>query len=284
MPDATGITIDGAAPAEAETGFADVNGTRLAYETRGNGHPLVLLHAGIGDARMWDDQMDAFAARYRVVRYDARGFGRSGAATGSYSPRADLAGLLAALGIGRAHLVGLSMGGALALDAALEYPELASALVLAATRPSGLAPSKELRDGWTAVDAAFAAGDVARAVELELRMWVDGPGRTPDRVDPAVRERVREMDAALFALPDEGEPEALDPPAVERLGEVRVPTLAIVGEADQPDVLAGAETLAREVPGGRLATIRDAAHVPNMERPAAFNRLVLEFLAGVDAA
>ena len=91
------------------------------------------------------------------------------------------------------------------------------------------------------------------------------------------------MDAALFALPDEGEPEALDPPAVERLGDVRVPTLAIVGDADQPDVLAGAEALARGIPESRLATIGETAHVPNMERPAEFNRLVLDFLAEVDA-
>ena len=153
-----------------ESGFAAVNGTRLYREVTGAGHPLVLLHAGIADARMWDDQVAAFAERYTVIRYDARGFGRSDPAVGRFSPRADLAGLLVELGVERAHLVGLSMGGAVALDTALEHPELASALVLAATRPSGLAPSKGLRDGWTAVDEAFAAGDVAWAVELELRM------------------------------------------------------------------------------------------------------------------
>lgn len=265
-------------------GIADVNGTRLAYEVRGAGHPLVLLHAGIADARMWDDQIDAFAERYLVVRYDARGFGRSDPAVGAHAPHADLAALLAALGVERAHLLGLSMGGAVALDAALAYPRLASALVLAAARPGGLPPSQSLRDAWTAVDVRVEAGDVPGAVELELRMWVDGPSRAPGDVAPAVRERVREMNAALFAGPDEGDPAPLDPPAVGRLAEVSVPTLVLVGDRDQPDVLAAADVLAAGIPGARSVTISDTAHVPNMERPAEFNRLVLDFLAGVDPA
>lgn len=262
---------------------AEVNGTRLAYEIRGAGHPLVLLHAGIADAGMWDDQIDAFAERFLVVRYDARGFGRSGPADGAYAPHADLAALLAALGIGRAHLLGLSMGGGVALDAALAYPRLATALVLAATRPGGLAPSKALRDAWTAVDARVAAGDVAGAVELELRMWVDGPRRAPSQIDPTVRERVRRMNAPLFAVPEEGTPLPLDPLAVERLGEIAVPTLVLVGELDQPDVLAGAEALSSGIPAAQRAVIQETAHVPNMERPTEFNRRVLDFLAGVDA-
>lgn len=267
-----------------ETGVAAVDGTRLAYEVRGAGHPLVLLHAGIADARMWDDHIDAFAERFLVVRYDARGFGRSGPAVGNFSSHDDLAALLAALGIARAHLLGLSMGGAVALDTALEHPNLVSALVLAATRPSGLAPSKRLRDDWTAVDARVAAGDIDGAVELELRMWVDGPGRAPDDVDPAVRERVRDMNAALFVQPDAADPIPLDPPAVGRLHEIAVPTLVLVGDRDQPDVLAGAAALAAGIPGAARATIRGTAHVPNLERPAAFNRLVLDFLAALDPA
>ena len=281
MTDATGATPGPISPEAINAGFVDVDGGRLYREVVGRGHPLVLLHAGIADCRMWDEQVAAFAARYRVVRFDARGFGRSDPARGRFSPRADLAGLLASLGIGRAHLVGLSMGGALAVDAALEFPELVSALVLAASRPSGLAPSKALRDGWDAVDALIEAGDLAGANECELRMWVDGPDRSPDRVDPAVRERVRTMNGPLLAQPDEGEPEPLEPPAVERLGAIAVPTLVIVGDADQPDVRDGADLLARAIPGARKATIPNAAHMVNMERPAEFNRLVLEFLAEV---
>ena len=287
MLEASGTTTGASrhpARGRRESGFAAVNGTRLYREVTGAGHPLVLLHAGIADARMWDEQVAAFAERYTVIRYDARGFGRSDPAVGRFSPRADLAELLSELGAGRAHLVGLSMGGRIALDVAIERPELVSALVVAGSRPSGHPASAELRDAFAAVDAAFEAGDVDGAVELELRMWVDGPRRTPDQVDPTVRERLREMDAALFAAPDEGEPEALDPPAVDRLGEVRAPTLVIVGDQDLPDVLAGADLLASGIPGARKVVVPDAAHMVNMERPEAFNRLVLEFLAGVDGA
>ena len=282
MRDAALVQASAAGP----TGSAEVDGANLWYEVTGSlgaAPPIVLLHAGIGDARMWDDQVAPFAQRFPVIRYDARGFGRSGPATGGFSPIADLAALLAILGVSRAHLVGLSMGGTVAVDAALAYPDLVAGLVVAGARPSGLVPSRALRSAWEAVDVALAAGDVAGAVELELRMWVDGPNRTPDQVDPTVRERVREMDAALFALPDQGEPRPPDPPAVGRLGAIRAPTFVIVGAEDQPDVLAGGDLLSTGVPGARKAVIPDAAHVPNMERPAAFNRLVLDFLTSVGA-
>jgi pimeloyl-ACP methyl ester carboxylesterase len=262
-------------------GVLEVGGAHLAYEVTGAGHPLVLLHAGVADARMWEPQLADFAERHTVVRYDLRGFGRSAPARGRYSPRADLAALLDHLGIARAHLVGLSMGGALAVDFALERPERVSALVAAATRPSGQEPSPELIRGWTAVDEAIEAGDLAWAVELESRMWVDGPYRAPGEVDPLVRERVRAMNAPLLAAPDEAEPEPLDPPALTRLAEIAAPTLAIVGDRDYPDVRAGAHLLASGIPGAARATIAGAAHMVNMERPAEFNRAVLEFLAGV---
>jgi len=263
------------------TGSVPVDGARLWYEEAGEGPPLVLLNAGIADSRMWDRQLPALAERFRTIRYDARGAGRSDPARGSYSPRADLVALLDALGIGRAHLVGLSLGGAVALDAALEFPDRVASLVLAGARPSGLPSSDRLLAAWAAVGAAAAAGDLDRANELELALWVDGPRRSPQQVDPAVRELVRAMNGALLAGPDEGEPRPLDPPAVGRLAEVGAPTLVLAGDADQPDVLAAADLLAREIPGARKVLIADAAHLPNLERPAQSNRLVLDFLAGV---
>ena len=266
------------APPRVATGAADVNGTALWYEDSGEGPPLVLIHAGIADSRMWDGQVAAFAQRYRVIRYDVRGFGRSPMPPGPYSNVEDLHALLQTLGVERASLVGLSMGGGIALDFALEYPEMVDALVLAASGLGGFQWSDALKQDWAEEDAALEAGDLARAAEINLRMWVDGPARTPDEVDPAVRARVREMLLAASHA-DDGEQQRLEPPAIARLGEIRVPALVIVGDRDQPDMLAVADRLAGGIAGARKVVVPGVAHMVNMERPEEFSRMVRDFLA-----
>jgi pimeloyl-ACP methyl ester carboxylesterase len=243
-----------------------------------------LIHEGIADCRMWDDQFAAFARRFRVVRYDVRGFGRSDMPPEPFSHQADLAGLLGHLELERAYVVGASMGGLIAIDFTIEHPEMVAALVPVASALSGSKPSDGLLAQWAAVEeAAEKDGDVPRAVELELRMWVDGPRRTPDQVDPAVRARVHEMNTAVFmhALRPEGTPVPLDPPAIDRLGEIRVPALIIVGDGDQPDIVATADLLAQGIVGARKVVMPGLAHVPSMERPGEFNSIVLEFLGSL---
>src|SRR5262249_33479492 len=140
---------------------------------------LVLVHAGICDRRMWEPQMASFAQHFRVVAYDLRGFGQTDTPAGPYSHAADLAGLLDALGLERAHLLGCSRGGGVALDLALAQPERVSALVLVSSAPSGYQPPQPVFQSpqWPAVIAAFDAGDLERAAELEVQVWVDGPTR-----------------------------------------------------------------------------------------------------------
>ena len=262
------------------TGFADINGARIYYEVAGAGHPLVLVHAGIADSRMWDDQFAAFAKQYRTVRYDLRGFGRTEMVAGPFSHREDLHGLLRFLGIDRAHLLGCSMGGATIIDFALERPGLISALVPVCAGVSGNKRSGPPPKEWAELEAADRAGDLERVSELEVRIWVDGPHRTPDQVDPAIRDKVRAMNLIALRTPEDlGSEGRLDPPAIGRLGEIGAPTLVIVGDLDQPHVVATADRLAAAVAGARRAVIAGAAHLPNMERPAEFNRLVLDFLA-----
>ncbi len=171
---------------QSNSGFADVHGTQLYFEVAGTGQALVLLHEGIADHRMWDAQFAEFARQYRVVRYDARGFGRSPMPPEPFFRHEDLRGLLEALGIDHAILLGASMGGATALDAALTYPQMVDALVLAASGLGGYDFSDETKQKWAEIDAAYERDGVAQAVEFELQMWVDGPFRTPDQVDPAV--------------------------------------------------------------------------------------------------
>jgi pimeloyl-ACP methyl ester carboxylesterase len=273
--------VNAVAGSKALNGIAAVNGARIAYDVAGSGPPVLLLHAGIGDRRMWDAQVPAFAEHFTVIRFDARGFGETRKPDAPFSPYADAIGLLDHLGISRAHVVGVSMGSQTAIEAAIAAPERVSALVAVAAR-TGTPVSSELRAGWERVDELYEAGDIGGAVEYELRMWVDGPDRSPDAVDPELRERVREMNAALFTRDDEaGEELPLDPPAAERLAEISAPTLIVYGDKDVMDVRQAAGPLAAAIPGARLAVIPDAAHLPQMERPQAFNEIVLRFLLGL---
>ena len=263
-------------------GYAEVNGARLYYEAAGAGRPLLLVHAGIADSRMWDDQWEPFARRYTTIRCDLRGMGRSAMPPGPFAYHEDLHGLLAHLGVEHATLLGVSMGGMAALDCALAYPSLVDALILVGAGIGGSQPPEELFAAWEQVDALVEAGDLAGANELELRLWVDGPRRAPGEVDTAVRERVRVMNGNNLALSSEaGEPRRLEPPALGRLGEVKAPTLVIAGAEDQPHVLAAAEALAAGIPSARTVVMAGTAHVPSMERPQEFNRTVLDFLSEI---
>ncbi len=266
-----------------ERGFGRVTGASLYYEVMGDGEPLVLVHAGIADGRMWDGQFEAFAGRHRVVRYDMRGFGRTAVtAGGAYSHHEDLRGLLDLLGIERACFVGCSMGGKTVIDFALEFPERSRALVLVGPAVGGFEPDVDLPEEWDELVVADEAGDLARVSELEVRVWVDGPYRGTDRVDPAVRDLVREMN--LIALKNEasgsGDEQPLEPSAADRLAGIQVPALVLVGDRDRPEIVAGADLLEERLPNAQKVVMPGTAHLPNMERPEEFNRIVLEFLDG----
>jgi pimeloyl-ACP methyl ester carboxylesterase len=270
-----------------ESGFADLGGSDFYYELAGEGPALVLLHAGIADRRMWDGQFGALAEHYRVLRYDRRGFGGTGITMDAYSHDGDLAALLSELDIGRATLVGCSQGAKIALDFALTRPGLVASLVLVSPAVSGYRYRAEPPPQTEELEKADDAGDVERVNELELQIWVDGPHRGPGEVDAAVRELVEDMNlkALVLSAATSGE----QPPyvgAAERLGEIRVPVLVVAGDLDTPRTLEAAGFLAAGIEGARLEVVKGAAHLPNMERPEEFNRLVLGFLrdSGAGAA
>ena len=274
---------------QSARGFAEVNGAKLYYEVGGAGHPLILLHEGIADSRMYDDQFHAFAQRYRVVRFDLRGFGQSDLPP-SDKPVAlheDLYGLLALLGIKKTYVLGMSMGGAIALDFTLAYPAMADALILVAPGVSGYDMSSfeaEYQTIGEEIEEALKRGDYEWASELETRIWVDGPQRTPQQVDPVVRQRVYEMNLHNYRNMGSVEfppPQELDPPAIARLGEVAVPTCLIIGDKDVREMLSIIEKLEQDIPGARKVVMHDVAHALNMEQPEEFNRIVLDFLASL---
>jgi 3-oxoadipate enol-lactonase len=265
---------------KTDTGFAALEGAQFYYEVAGRGRPLVLVHAGIADARMWDDQFHAFARHFRVMRYDRRGFGRTGLPAGEYSHHADLYHLLGFLGIERAILVGCSQGGKTILDFTLEHPSMTEALVLVASALGGHEFRGEQPRQWAELERADAAGDVERVNELELQIWVDGPSRTPLEVDAKLRERVREMNRIALCAPQHlSREQRLEPPAIRRLHEINAPTLVVTGDLDTPGTLEAASLLAAEIKGAQSVVIEGTAHLPNMERPEEFNQQVLSFLA-----
>ena len=263
-----------------QTGFFGPQGARLYYEIAGQGAPLLLLHAGIADSRMWDEQFAIFAQHYRVIRYDLRGFGKSEVPAQPFSYVEDIAHLLDFLRIEKAALVGASFGGKVALDFTLTHPEGVSVLILVAPSVGGATPPPEVLQFNADEEAALEHGDLVAATEINLRMWVDGPKRTPEQVDPQVRERVSIMQHHAFTVPIPETAEELDitPPAINRLNEVSVPTLILVGDYDIPEKLSITERLAREIPDAKQIVIPGVAHMVSMERPEAFNQAVLDFL------
>lgn len=266
---------------QAATGFADA-GT-LYYEAAGAGNPLVLCHAGFVDSRMWDPQWGDFAQRTRTVRYDLRGYGRSGPADAAKSRRDDLHTLLRELAVERAHLLGCSLGGGVVLDFALEHPEMVSALILVSTVPGGFEYQGQPPALLLEMIGALQRGDMPRAVDLQVRLWVDGPFRQPHEVDPSVRQRAAELARESLQRGASADQDArpLTPPARQRLQALHVPTLIVVGALDDPEVLRAANVMAAEIEGAKLATVPNSAHLPNMENPAHFNGLVTDFLASV---
>jgi pimeloyl-ACP methyl ester carboxylesterase len=268
--------------------FADVNGTKIHYEERGEGKAIVLIHAGIVNMGMWDAQMGDFAERHRVVRYDIRGWGESAQVPGECSNHEDLRGLLTYLDIEQAAIVGCSWGGKVGLDFALVYPEMVTALVLVGTGLGGYKFTMAgIGEKMEAIGEAYQQGDKALMAELITQIWFDGPQRTPEQMDAALRARAYEMTLHMVSQQEvEGSRVVeLDPPAIERLTEIATQTLLLVGQEDAEDIFSIAKLLEAKLPMAEALTIiADTAHLPNMERPSHFNRLVLDFLERIGKA
>ena len=278
-----GVIAAGAQVCIEDHGFAPVGDTRIYYEVAGRGEPVVLLHGGLLDSRMWDAQWAPFAARFRVVRFDARGFGGSALTAAAFSHYDDLAGLLDYLGVERAHLVGLSLGGQTAINFALTYPRRVRSLVLVGPGLSGfeLPGDDSAQRWWDRVNAAL-AGDLAKATEL----WLADPFMAPAMEQPELARRLRriadENRQVWLANP------ILDrtpvPPAAGRVAEIKAPTLLVLGGRDLPVIKAIVELLQGKVAGAKRLDIPGAGHMAPMEKPAEFNAPVIEFLAGVAGA
>lgn len=254
--------------------------------------PILLLHAGVADRRMWEPVWSRVAERRDVVRLDLPGFGGSATRpTEPLSPSRDVLDTLDDLGIDRAHLVGASFGAGVAVEVALSAPRRVGSLLLASPGGALIAEATPaLRAFAAAEDAAWAADDLDAAVEANLATWVDGPGQPADRVEAGVRTAVGQMQRRAFeiaaAWEQEGpiEEDELDPPALERLGEIGCPTLVLSGALDLDAIRLAAGAVVGGIAGARELVWPEVAHLPSLERPEAFADLLEEWLREAEAA
>ena len=265
-----------------ETGYAEVDDGRLYYETSGKGPALVLIHAGFLDSRMWDTQFQLFSENNRVIRYDVRGFGKSDIARTKFSDYKDLRGILDHLGAKTASLVGVSNGGRIASDFAVEYPSMVDCLVLVSPGMSGYKPAgPEEEKLWEEFDkqmkpqeAADREGRAADAVEMDVNAWASAQTRVN-------RERITQVAMDNFHVHVENPWKLQVPPeprTFQRLSQIRTPTLLIIGDRDVPAQILMVDNIHSHIPGSKKVLIPGADHIVNMSKPDEFNRTVFQFL------
>ena len=262
-------------------GFAPVHGTRLYYEVNGTGPAIVLIHGGQLDSRMWDDQVPVLAHRFTVIRYDVRGFGGSGMPDRPYSDADDLDGLLGYLKIADAHVVGLSLGGRIAVDLAVAHPRRVRSLTLAGPGLAGHeSPNSQEADlrMWNLIQAARDDGPES-VTELWLKDPFMAPAMEQARLVSQLRRLARENAHCWLGNPVlQRSPKPL---AATRLNEIKVPTLLVLGDRDVPQIKATIATLEKGIKGSKSVVIKGAGHMVNMEKPDEFNRALLNFLGDV---
>jgi pimeloyl-ACP methyl ester carboxylesterase len=260
------------------SGFAKVNDTQLYYQMIGEGHPLVLIHGGLMDGRMWDHQFSLFARGYRVIRYNLRGYKRSQVPEDKFSHIDDLFHLLHFLEIDKTYVLGLSLGGMIAIDFALEHSDIVEALIPVASALNGYpyADEEGFESKFSAIFETSKQEGLDRAVELVMELPFFVPVKHDTEIVPKMRTLIKDnfetwsKHQEFYVWPS--------PPAIGRLSEIQVPTLVVVGDHDVTDILGVADVLASEITGAKKVVIHGAGHHVNMEKPKEFDRAVTDFL------
>jgi len=267
---------------DSTTGYAPSGDAQIAYRSAGEGRPVIFVHAGIADQRMWRHQLDDVPPGFRYVGLDLRGHGATALTDARFSNHEDVLAVMDHLDIDAAVVVGCSMGGGTAFDVALASPDRVSGLVVIGAGAPGFEVDDYESPQWPEVLKAYETGDMARVAALDAEIWVVGYGRTRDEVDPDAIELMIEMD--LQILPNEDRRDELliplDPPRADRWAEITQPTLVMVGEHDLPDCRQSAQLLAGALSHHDPIVVPGAAHLPSLEQPEEFNRALAGFLRG----
>lgn len=260
------------------------DGALIRGEAGGFGIPVVFLHAGVADRRMWAEQMRELAAEgYHVIAYDRRGHGETISPDEPFNHLVDLEAVLDQLGIHAAVLVGASMGGGLAIDFAIENPGRTIGLVLVGTAITGADPvqiPEEAGEIGDALDYARERGNLDSVNRIQAHLWLDGPLSQSGRVTGEARELFLAMNEHVLHHPELTREEFPDP-AVDSLSAITAPTLLVVGDLDYPEIIDRHAELSEELENSFAVVLEDTAHLPNLERPDLFNPLLREFLEAV---
>ena len=276
-------------------GSTKIGDIEIFYQEEGAGEPLLLIMGLAADSAAWMFQIPDFSKKYRTIAFDNRGVGRSSKPPGPYSIHQmadDAAGLLDALQIDRAHVVGVSMGGMIAQELVLRHPQRVRGLVLACTYPEPDADIERQRD----FSLSQFGGSVSASGEMKIDLSALDPMLFFQHLLPTVfnqsfieNELPKLMQVFAGALQYGFSMEAIlgqvaavmSHRATERLGQIKSPTLVITGDADRLIPPANSDILARNIPGAKLVKVPGGSHGFNFETPDVFNREVLSFLASV---
>ncbi|MEO0827833.1 MAG: alpha/beta hydrolase [Cyanobacteria bacterium J06639_16] len=258
-----------------------IGSAQLAGERAGDGEPLVFLHAGVADRRMWLSQMAELSDGHYTVAYDRRGFGETTTTDEAFSHVEDLRELLDQLDISTGTLIGCSQGGRVAIDFVLAYPQRVNALVLISPAISGApvpeAFPSEIQALMAALDEADEADDLDQINAIEANLWLDGPTSPAGRVGGGLRELFLDMNGIALGMPEltqEIEPAS----AYEKLSNLSLSTLVIWGELDFPHIKECCRYIVESIPAAQGIEIAATAHLPNLEKPETINELLQDFL------
>jgi len=267
-----------------ETGYAEMNGTRLYYEMAGSGDAILLIHGNGGDRRHWDEQFEVFAKNYKVVRFDVRGFGKSAMPVEGqpYRCNDDIKALLEFLGISKAHICGLSMGCAFAVDFVIAHPEMSRSLIAVGPWVFGYG-SKAISELLSAMDKMPEILE-KEGKESALEYWLSNPAFKESFKNPAVFNRMMEIgkDYTFWNFTHEDPIQILVPMAIRQLDKIQLPVLIVTAEFDLKGCREIADHLEKTIPASKKVIIESAGHAMNMEKPEEFNKAVLDFLKDIE--
>ena len=267
---------------KVEKGIAEVNGTRLYYEIAGSGDPIVLIHGNGGDRRHWDEQFEVFTQNHKVIRYDVRGFGKSAMPVQeeSYSSYGDLKALLEHFSISKAHICGLSMGCGIAVDFVLTYPEMSSSLIAVGPWVSGY-DSPTAGELWEIFEKIPSIVK-EKGTKAAMDYWWDEEFKNVI-INPRIAERMKEIgyDYSFWHFTNHYSEYVVKPPAAQQIDKISLPTLIITAEYDLKACREVADLLEQNIANAKKVVIANAGHIMNMEKPAEFNKVIIDWMKKV---